>query len=153
MLTENRLKELLHYNPKTGTFRRRCSMRQFPKGSITGHEDHGYIWIYIDGKRYSAHRLAWFYMMGRWPKLIDHINRKKSDNRFLNLREATKSQNALNHGKAGVTWHKIKKRWQAQVKINYEHIHIGTFKDRDAAIQARQQFLAQMVSSTNDRLL
>lgn len=143
MLTQDRLKQLLVYDQNTGIFRRKRTLGGCIKNSIAGYISHGYVRISIDGKRYSGHRLAWLYMTGRWPKLIDHINRKRSDNRFLNLRETTKSQNALNHGKPGVTWHKIKKRWQAQIKLNYKHIHIGTFKDREAAIKARQEFITQ----------
>ncbi|MFW4291481.1 HNH endonuclease [Salmonella enterica subsp. enterica serovar Paratyphi C] len=46
----------------------------------------GYIRIYINKKWYLAHRLAWLYVTGKWPiNVIDHINRNKADNRFINL--------------------------------------------------------------------
>ena len=46
---------------------------------------------------YVAHRLAWLYMTGEWPRHeIDQINLDRSDNRFCNLRPANRSQNSAN---------------------------------------------------------
>lgn len=55
-----------------------------------------YVQIGIDGKRYYAHRLAWFYIYGVWPGKIDHRDLNKQNNIFSNLREATTSQNGAN---------------------------------------------------------
>jgi hypothetical protein len=47
--------------------------------------------------KYSAHRLAWFYVHGKWPQSgIDHRNGDIGDNRIENLREATQAQNCAN---------------------------------------------------------
>jgi HNH endonuclease len=54
----------------------------------------GYHQIRIGGRPYSASRLAWLYMTGKWPNSeISYINGKPSDTRWANLREVTSSQN------------------------------------------------------------
>ena len=42
------------------------------------------------------HRLAFLYMKGTIPEYVDHINRIRTDNRWLNLRACTSSENTLN---------------------------------------------------------
>lgn len=89
-----KVREALYYNPETGNFSSRQHNGIRTRCMIG---DNGYIYVSIKGKKYAAHRLAWFYFHGRWPKEdIDHINGNPSDNRILNLREATRKQNAHN---------------------------------------------------------
>lgn len=98
-LTAERVRELLHYEPATGIFTRRIRTSNRTKvGAIVGADNgKGYLQISVDWRLYSAARLAWLYMTGEWPKEeIDHINRVRSDNRFSNLREATRSSNNCN---------------------------------------------------------
>lgn len=102
----DRLRELLDYNPETGAFvwkvlssGRRFELRNKKyAGRIAGcRHVSGYIEIRIDGVTYKAHRLAWLYMTGGWPRNeIDHANLCRSDNRWVNLREATHAQNQAN---------------------------------------------------------
>ena len=41
--------------------------------------------------------MAWFLTYGRWPQnTIDHINRVKTDNRLLNLRDVSQEANSRN---------------------------------------------------------
>lgn len=106
-ITQDRLKELSTYNPDTGVFIGTVSRgkgNRFVAGGRMGTPDKkGYIHMTIDGKTYGAHRLAWLYCFGEWPKChIDHINRDPSDNRIKNLRKATHSENTCNTpGKKG----------------------------------------------------
>ena len=97
MLTQERLKELLEYDPETGFFTRLIG-RSGPRarsGDVAGCDNgQGYIRIYVDGRPYKGHRLAWFYVHGAWPREIDHINGDKSDNKLANLRPATRSRRA-----------------------------------------------------------
>src|SRR5690606_34614864 len=99
MLTQQRLKELLYYDPETGIFTRLVG-RSGPRaraGDVAGSDNgKGYIRIYVDGRPYKAHRLAWFYMHGEWPEEIDHRNGERADNRLSNLRPVTRQQNNLN---------------------------------------------------------
>ena len=97
-LTQERLQELLSYDPGTGIFTRVGKRGGRPAGSVAGvTKPDGYVEIRVDGPSYKAHRLAWLYMTGEWPKdKTDHINRNPTDNRWSNLREATHSQNISN---------------------------------------------------------
>lgn len=98
-LDHKTLLQLLEYDPATGIFTRKVSRGNTAAGSRAGYrnKDNGYEQIYINGRRYYSHRLAWFYITGSWPKdRIDHINLIKSDNRLVNLRPATDSENQGN---------------------------------------------------------
>lgn len=97
-LTHARLKELLEYDPSTGVFKWIAQRGRSKAGDVAGADHHSGYWrIRIDGILHNAHRLAWLYMTGAWPEHdIDHINNIKSDNRFANLRKATRSQNIAN---------------------------------------------------------
>ena len=99
-LTAERLRKALDYDPDTGIFTRRYTQGGRKIGDAAGSTSvHGYRVIKIDGRQYRAHRLAWLYVHGRWPRdQIDHINRDKTDNRIANLREATNGQNNANVG-------------------------------------------------------
>jgi len=100
ILTQNRLKELLEYNPETGLFiRKKTTASNAQVGNIAGflNKHTGYKSIHIDGKEYYCHRLAFLYMNGFLPeKQVDHINRIKDDNRWINLRNATSTENLQN---------------------------------------------------------
>ena len=76
MITQSELKNILHYNQDTGVF-------TWIKNSIVAGtvEKKGYIAIKINRKSYKAHRLAWLYIYGNFPKeQIDHLNGIKNDN-------------------------------------------------------------------------
>lgn len=145
-LTQHRLKELLHYDPDTGLFTRRRGGGGKPAGSKVGTISKGYIFIAIDGRKHTAGRLAWLYMIGEWPKtLIDHRNTNKSDNRWENLREATKSENGFNRGlsKRNTTGYKgvFRKRlnFESRIMINGICIRLGTFVTPEEASAAYEK--------------
>lgn len=97
MLTQARLKQLLHYNSETGIFTRLQDNLRWKKGTIAGGlTDKGYIQIRINAVRYKAHQLAFLYMTGNIPERIDHIDTIKSNNSWRNLRIATRSENGCN---------------------------------------------------------
>src|SRR5690554_1763211 len=104
MITQSDLHEVLNYCPDTGvlTWKKQLAPRG-RIGSIAGCAEKkgrsaGRVSIRIHGKLYLAHRLAWFYVHGEWPELIDHIDGDPSNNRLSNLRRATKAQNGWNSG-------------------------------------------------------
>ena len=151
MITREKLVELLLYNPITGEFFWRFSIKgHIKKGNRAGSKDRrGYWMINLDNKYYLQHRLAWFYIYNRWPQgEIDHINLQRDDNRIDNLREATHGQNQHNsksyknnsHGVKGITKHKYKGvwtgQWVASIQRNKKHYYLGIFnsaKDAHAA--------------------
>lgn len=98
-LTQDRLRQVLAYDPDTGLFTWLVTLNaRGPKGRIAGsvHPD-GYRRINIDGKGYPAHWLAYFYTNNEWPEEhLDHINGERSDNRIVNLRPCTRRQNQQN---------------------------------------------------------
>lgn len=98
MISHERLLKLLNYDRETGIFTWRVDRRKMRSGSVAGVLlSSGYIQIMIDYTHYSAHRLAWFYVHGKWPDDdIDHIDLIKSNNSLSNLREETASQNGYN---------------------------------------------------------
>lgn len=148
-LTQEYLHNLLDYDAKVGTFTRKVFKGSAAQiGDIAGTKTvNGYIDIVIDSKHYYAHRLAWFWMHGKWPPgNIDHINRNKTDNRLCNLRIANKSENARNSkrrmdntsGCTGVNWHKQRKCWRAYITIKGKRTHLGVFANKQDAIQTRK---------------
>lgn len=154
-LSQARLREVFDYSPDTGLFVwRQAPSSRVKIGTIAGRVSHGYRHIALDGKRYAAHRLAWFYVHGVWPKDdMDHINGEKDDNRLANLREATTSQNMANarlsshntSGFKGVSWKCGTNKWNAKISHNGVTYHIGYFTTREAAheayvIKARELF-------------
>jgi hypothetical protein len=146
MITYKRLIELFHYDPYTGIFYRKKLTSNFVKiNSKVGTKNcYGYIQMYVDRKLYRAHRLAWLYMMGVMPKNdIDHINRIRDDNRFLNLREANKKENAYNTkvnstnttGFKGVSKANKDGKYPANIRINGKVTFLGLFSNPlDASI-------------------
>ena len=125
--TIEELRELLKYDPLTGQIKwlRRDSQRT-RMNSIAGTQDKwGYIKINVKRTIYRAHRLAWALQTGSWPtEDIDHKNGIRNDNRWSNLRLATRSQNCMNSqrrhdntsGHKNVSWCKIYNKWVARVR-------------------------------------
>jgi hypothetical protein len=102
----------------------------------------GYTRIRINNRLYLAHRLIWIFHHGYCPKILDHINGKRYDNRIENLRAATRSNNGMNaqlskknsSGIKGVSWHKASNKWRVSLSIAGHNTHIGCFDDIDLAI-------------------
>jgi hypothetical protein len=142
MLTLQRLKERLSYDPDTGIFVWNATQKQ------AGTKNSRYVQIAIDRKIYYAHRLAWMYMFDSFPALnIDHINNNKKDNRITNLRLVTVSENGQNRGKQlnntsgykGVSWAKKSKKWEACIRKNGKTIHLGFFINIEDAYECYKQ--------------
>lgn len=142
-LTHVRLLELLSYDPATGAFTRKVDRYRFLAGSVAGAADlSGYICIKIDGVTHKAHRLAIFYMTGKWPvDEVDHRDRNKANNAWANLREATHAENMQNQrrrsdnnsGRLGVYFHKRDNKWYAQIRLDGKANHLGSFATIEAA--------------------
>lgn len=147
-LTQDRLKELLSYDPETGIFTWKVDRTgKAKKGSRAGNlnKTNGYWIICVDNKRRLAHRLAILYIDGYLPEnSLDHIDRNKINNRYNNLREVSQTCNSRNcniaknnkSGITGVSWHKKKNKWQSQINIP-KPINIGVFDSFIDAVKAR----------------
>lgn len=129
MITQSRLQEVVSYNPETGEFTRisKTGRKGIVGSKIGGKDANGYVLIGIDGRRYYAHRLAFIYMTGECPTLVDHIDQDRGNNAWGNIREADKSINAYNaklrvtnaSGSTGVSWHDGGQKWQAHCGSRY----------------------------------
>lgn len=146
-MNSEKLKELLHYDPETGAFTWIVDRRgKAQAGTIAGCvEPQGYIRIRIKNKLYKAHRLAWLYTYGIWPKdQIDHINGVRNDNRICNLREASNAENCQNadirsdntSGYIGVYWNKRTSKWVANIRVDYKLKRLGLFDTPEEAYAA-----------------
>ena len=140
MLTQDRLKEIMYYSPETGLFTRiiKASSNALAGDIAGGVDGGGYVRIKIKRKLYAAHRLAVLYMEGYFPEdTVDHINRIKDDNRWENLREATRQCQNRNcsisknntSGIKGVYWGARVRKWCANVAVNRKIKSLGTFDD------------------------
>ena len=150
MLTQGRLKELVSYDPVTGSFAwLNCMGGRAQKGSVAGTlKNTGYVCIRVDQTNYQAHRLVWLYVYGCFPPdEIDHINHNKADNRLENLRATDRSENSRNQrlgskntsGVCGVSWFERDSCWRAFIKVRRKYIHLGLFKLFEDAVAARIQ--------------
>lgn len=142
MLTKDRLKEIVIYDPETGLFTWRFNRSNKKAGEIAGClSPLGYVLLRLEKKLYKAHRLAWLYVYGEWPNGdIDHINSVKSDNRIANIRDTTRAENKQNMvrahkdnscGTLGVTSHRDK--FVAQITHEGRRIYIGIYKTIEQA--------------------
>ena len=138
------LRASLHYDPKTGVFTWRAGQRRAGRRAGTISKGYRQIQIKIDGKAFGfkEHRIAWLFVHGEWPAdQIDHINGDRADNRIANLRPATNSLNMANRklntnsasGAKGVCWHNGSQRWRARLQFDGKRIHLGDFKNKEAA--------------------
>jgi hypothetical protein len=144
MLTVERLKYRLTYEPSSGIFRWNNAPSGRKSGEIAGSRHRkGYCQIMIDGKPYLAHRLAWLYVHGRWPKdQIDHKNGVKDFNPITNLREVgnrANQQNQVRHRNGrlpGASFHKSVGRWIARYRTDGKLHHLGYFDTEQEAHEA-----------------
>jgi hypothetical protein len=149
-ITANEVRELLNYDPDTGKFTRRVSTGGrygakvgTPAGMLN---DQGYWLISLKSLQYRAHRLAWLYMTGEWPKNeVDHLNGIRSDNRWANLRDVPAYVNQQNMrmaqsnsktGLLGASWNSKDKRFCARIKANGRYMSLGYYDTAELAHEA-----------------
>lgn len=143
MITQEELKELLHYDPNTGLFTWKVvRSNRYKVGNVAGFSRSGYVDIGINNRGYRAHRLAFLYMTGLIPKEVDHINRIRHDNRWENLRGCTSRENSentsCNNEFIGVRWHRDSCQWVAYAtKVNGRQKYLGAFRTHLAACNRR----------------
>lgn len=156
------IKKTFSYSPKTGLLRwKKRTDTIFANaciGKIAGsHDKDGYIRVEI-GKSsyYPAHRIIHAIVTGKWPIAdIDHINGVRDDNRWVNLRLATRQQNLRNmklrsSNKSGfkwVSWSKPAKKWIAQIRDSTTNRYIGVFNTPEEAFKAAQTVALELHGS------
>ena len=147
MIDLDTLKSALEYNSDTGDFIwiSPTGYRVKPGQKAGCIRPVGYVYVCIGGKCYLGHRLAWFYQTGSWPDChIDHVNGVRSDNRWANIRSATRAENQRNRGRPanntsgykGVSWYARKQKWRARLVCEGVESHLGYFDNIEDARSA-----------------
>lgn len=151
------LKDLVHrlfeYDPDSGDLIRKVTRSSnAKKGDVVRYKNHGYYRVNVEGKLLAVHRIAWCLYYGDWPKgPIDHINRVRTDNRIVNLREVTTQENSVNTGLScvnssgfvGVCWHKQRRKWRAYVNEDGRQKSLGLFTCKLEAAKHRENYLEE----------
>lgn len=158
-LTQELLKEWVHYNPETGIFTWKKHIKPYKVGKEIGSSSGNYLETYFSPtkKTYSLHRLVWFYIYGKWPENgIDHINRNPRDNRLDNLRDCSPHINSHNitvvgnsaTGYTGVFRDKRNKSrpYFAKICIQGKPKYLGFFKTPEEASTVYQKVKNQLLS-------
>jgi hypothetical protein len=146
LLSYEEARRRFSYDRHTGEFRWKNSDTPWRNGSIAGNAKDGYREVNILGRAYRVHRIIWLMETGTFPPkglLIDHENGNRSDNRWANLRLATRSQNNHNRhvarsdslsGIRGVKYLPRRDRYVPILRINGRERKFGYFKNAcDAA--------------------
>lgn len=147
ILTAERVRELLSYDPESGVLSWRFSRSGISAGPAGCASSIGYIYLTVDGTKQLAHRLAWLITHGEWPSEdIDHINGVRADNRLANLRAVPRYVNNENRrkvradnkvsGATGVTWHHHSRKWIARIHVRKKVHRLGLFDTVEEASAA-----------------
>lgn len=148
-LQQSELHDILTYLPDTGELFWNHTSESHKAGELAGKVyKNGYRYICIAGSYYPAALVAWIYMTGEDPEgIIDHINLKRNDDSFDNLRPANNSQNHANRpapkhntsGFKGVFWNSQKHKWQAKLHVLNKQKHVGFFDSIEEAAKAHRR--------------
>lgn len=163
-LTQSQIRMLVDYDPETGIMRwlprspellqslgdgfyqPKCGWSNKMAGQPLASREKGYVYARIFGQPIRVHRLAWFWMYGEWPIVIDHINGVRDDNRATNLRSVSIGDNGRNakikntnrSGVNGVHWDARDRRWIAQITRDGRKHLLAYTSDFQAAAAARR---------------
>ena len=107
----------------------------------------GYLSVQINKKIYRLHKIIFAMHYGYIPKIVDHIDTNKLNNKIENLREANACQNNVNigirkdntSGSKNVRWHKTYKKWTVEIRINKNRKCFGYFSDLELADLVAQE--------------
>lgn len=170
-LTQEVVRELLHYDPETGIFTWRERDRKWfttdrscktwnsrfagKKTGCVQEMGRGYLCVRISvlDRLWLAHRLAWLWMEGDpIPEHIDHENHDATDNRWSNIRSSNPMHNSRNASKrvdnttgtCGLTWNKNDSIWIARVTHNGFRHYLGRFTNKTEAISAINEFRSKL---------
>ena len=152
MLKYREALELFRYNYETGVLYWRWRVNNcVPKTLEAGTQgkSSGYLSVRVHGRLYQVHRIVMLMCYGFYGEglEVDHINHVRNDNRLFNLRFVTHGENMRNKsvgskntsGVTGVSFSKAKKKYVAQIAVNWKVIHLGYFDTLEEAAAARAE--------------
>jgi hypothetical protein len=143
-ITQEKLKELLDYDPETGILTWRVSLNwriKVGQRAGTHNKVEGYRKIKIFGRMYREHRIVWLYVHGWLPERVDHDDGNGVNNRIGNLRDCTQAQNCANRkihsnnesGYKGVWYSRQHNKWRAAIHMRGRKKHLGLFNTPELA--------------------
>lgn len=144
-MTREDVLKYLDYLPKTGSFVWKfreegpaCWNGRWvgkPAGSAVrlNNSDIYYVAIRITKSNYKVHQLVWLVETNTWCDYIDHADGNGLNNRFYNLREATRSQNLANSHKLQRGVYVENGKFRAMIRVEGNLIHLGTYLNREEA--------------------
>jgi|SRR3990172_7952394 len=144
----NDLRKMINYDHETGYMTRVKDDKKHKSIKCnSGHiQKDGYLAIYVGGKTYLSHRLAWLYFHGELPKgVIDHIDGNKLNNSIVNLRDVDRSGNAQNQRRAqarnkcgllGASFEKGANKWRSEIVVRGKRFNLGRYATAQLAHQA-----------------
>jgi hypothetical protein len=172
MITAEYVRRRLQYDPETGEFvwrpkaigstaDKRWNSRY--AGEVAGYLNGGrYRQINIDGKLYLAARLAWLIAHGEWPKNeIDHVNRVRDDDRLVNLRDVTRTENSNNKSNnngllQGVLWHTKNAKYQSCIPWGvpvFGGTYLGQYGDSIVAGEVVQEGIGIILDNEDEETI
>lgn len=157
--SKEHIQECVEYNKESGIliwktrplkhFKNAHGMNTFNSkhaGNICGSKtSNGYVSVWLDGGRYLAHRVIWKLVTGVDPDgNIDHIDTNKRNNSWINLRIASKQENAFNQGKSprnktgfkGVSFDPARNKYYASICTGGKSISLGRHDTAELAHMA-----------------
>lgn len=161
LFSQKYLKECLDYNPLTGDifwkerplshFKDERAMKKWNtrysfkkagyKVKVYKSDSLEYWRLSLDNHPYDAHKIIWVWVHGEYATLIDHIDGDGLNNKLLNLREASVSQNVRKgkiqrnntSGHKGVSFRKDTNKWSVRLKVNGSYKSLGSYSDKEYA--------------------
>lgn len=149
MITHERLKELIHYDPVSGVLTRIAVPKRSKAklGPIKGYsKKEGHLKTCLDSKEYYLARLAYFYMTGTWGNIIDHKDGNPINNVWFNLRNTNKIGNVQNQTRAhhqsksqliGAHWRADKNKFESSITAGGKRTRLGYFS---TALEAHEAY-------------
>ena len=147
MITQELLKSLFDY--QDGQLIRKKNGKVVVCSPTKGHR---YLRLYINGAPRSLHRMIYLWHHGSLPKVLDHIDGNRENNRIENLREVTQQQNCLNRKHKSTSTSPYKnvyrasmanpdwqKNWVVSITVEGKRKYIGSFEDIELADLVAQE--------------
>ena len=152
MLEYNEVIKLFRYDRSTGVlyWGKRTNPKQKPSLEAgTLRKNDGYINVKVNGRIWAAHRIIMLMEFGFYGEgyEVDHINHNRSDNRLINLRFVTVTNNRRNQsvssksttGITGVYFNKKTNKFVAQIKVDKQVYYLGSYETIEEAAEARKE--------------
>lgn len=141
------LRDKFTYDPETGKlYHNKTYSNYIQAGDVVGYlRKDGYLQCKVRSKAYLVHRICYYMHTGIQPEFIDHINRNRSDNRFINFSSGSHADNMKNKsdyanngtGERLISWHGRDKVYEVKIKIDGKQHYLGRSKTLEGAISIR----------------